>query len=120
MATNAVVPSSMGSKASIVFHSIGHFFATVFAKAKVFLPALQATAGTVETVTAAVPVYGPLGLTVEKAAYAVLGEVASVVNAVDAAGKAKLADAGLDIQVIATVEALIAGVPEIAALAKAL
>ncbi len=120
MATNAVVSSVTGNKASIVFHSIGHFFATVFAKAKLFLPALQSTAGTVEAVTAAVPVYGPLALTVEKTAYAVLGEVASVVNATDAAGQAKLADAGLDLQVIATVEALIAGVPEIAALAKTL
>ena len=70
--------------------------------------------------TSAVPLDGPLALSVENAAYAVLGDVAAVVNAADAAGKAKLADSGLDTQVIATVEALVAALPQVAAMAKAL
>ena len=105
---------------AITFRSLGHFFATFFSKAETFLSMLQGTAGTVEAVTASVPVYGPLALTVEKSAYAVLGDVAAVLNAADAAGKSKLADAGLDTQVIATVEALVAALPQVAAMAKAL
>ena len=121
MATTAGMATvATGSGASIVFRSIGHFFATFFSKAEAFLPRVESTATVVEAVTAALPVYGPLALTVEKAAYAVLGEVASVLNAADAAGRAKLADAGLDISVIETIEALVAAVPQVAALAKAL
>jgi hypothetical protein len=105
---------------AITFKSVGHLFATAYSKIVKILPAIQATAGTVETVTAAVPVYGPLALPVEKAAYAVLGELAAVLNAGGAATSKKLADAGLDINVIQTVEALVKAIPEIAALVQGL
>lgn len=101
-----------------MFKSVGHFFATVFQKVVAVLPAVEKTEGTVETVTAQVPVYGPLAVTVEKAGYAVLGELAAVLNAGGAATAAKLNDAGLDIKVIQTVQALVASVPQFAALAK--
>lgn len=101
---------------SAVFKSTGHFLATVFQKALKVIPVIEQTATTVETVTSAVPVYGPLALTVEKAAYAVLGEVASVLVTTDAAAKAKLSDSGLDINVISTVEALVKDIPQFVAL----
>ncbi len=106
------------------FKSVGHFFATVYSKAVAILPKIQATEKTVETVTAAAavaePVYGPLALTAEKAAYAVLGELSAVLNAGGAAASSKLADAGLDINVISTVEALLKSVPQFAALVSGL
>lgn len=117
--TGAGAPKK-GNSAAITFRSIGHFFATFFEKAEGILVGLQGTATTVETVTAAVPVYGPLALSVEKTAYAVLGDVAAVVNTAEAAGKAKLTDAGLDVAVVATVEALVEALPQVAAMAKAL
>lgn len=104
----------------ITFKSVGHFFATAFQKVVAVLPKVQAADGTVETVTAAIPVYGPLALPIEKLGFAVLGEIASVLNAGDAAAKQKLQDAGLDLNVIATVEALLKDIPTLAALAKAL
>lgn len=105
---------------AITFKSAGHFLATVFQKVVAALPKIQATANTVEAVTAAVPTYGPLGVTAEKAAYAVLGELAAVLNAGGAAATTKLADAGLDINVIQTVEALLASIPQFASFIKAL
>jgi hypothetical protein len=102
---------------AITFKSAGHFLATVLQK-------VLGTEKTVETVTAATsaiePVYGPLALTIEKAGYAVLGELSAVLNSGSAAASAKLADAGLDINVIQTVEALLAGIPQFAALIKGL
>jgi len=99
-----------------MFKSIGHFLATVFQKALPVIQGIQKTEGVVETVTAAVPTYGPLAVPAEKLAYAVLGEIAAVLTASDAAGKAKLQDAGLDINVIQSVEALIASLPQFTAL----
>lgn len=104
----------------ITFKSVGHFFATIFQKVLAVIPKVEATASTVETVTAAVPVYGPLAVPIEKAGYAVLGELASVLTAGGAAAEAKLADAGLDTNVIATVKALVASIPQFVALAKTL
>lgn len=105
---------------AITFKSVGHFFATVYQKVVAVLPKLESTEATVETVSAKVPVYGPLAITLEQAGYAVLGELSAVLNAGGAAAKAKLADAGLDINVITTVEDLVKSVPQVAALAKAL
>lgn len=106
---------------AITFKSVGHFFATVFQKALTIIPKIEATAATVETVTAAIPTYGPLAVPVEKAAYAVLGEIAAVLNAGGTAASTKLADAGLDINVIQTVEDLLKnGIPEFVALIKSL
>jgi len=105
---------------AITFKSVGHFFATVYQKALADLGKVESTEKTVETVSANVPVYGPLAVTVEKAGYAVLGEISAVLTAGGAAAKAKLADAGLDSNVVATVEALMASVPQITAIAKTL
>lgn len=102
------------------FKSVGHFFAAVFQKVVAAVPKIEATETTVETVTAKVPVFGPLALPIEKAGYAVLGELGAVLNAGGAAAKAKLADAGLDENVIATVEALLAEIPQFASLVSAL
>lgn len=119
------------------FRSAGHFLATVFHKvlgaaqatvstvakdAPVVVAAIQqveATAPVVEAVTATIPVYGPLGLTLEKAGYAVLGEIGAAIAAGGAAAKANLANAGLDQAVIATVEELLKAVPESVATVKA-
>lgn len=103
---------------STPFKSVGHFFATVFSKLKTAIPAIESTEATVEKVTAAVPTYGPLALPIEKVGYAILGEVASVLNAGGAAASAKLNDAGLDISVIQTIEALLKEIPQFTALVK--
>lgn len=103
-----------------MFKNLGHFFASAFQKVLAIVPKVEATEGTVETVSAEVPVYGPLAVTVEKAGYAVLGELAAVLNAGGAAAQTKLSDAGLDINVIKTVQALLAGIPQLATLAKSL
>ena len=104
----------------ITFKSVGHLFATVFEKVVADIPKVEATSATVETVTAAIPVYGPLAVPIEKAGYAVLGELASVLTAGGAAAESKLADAGHDVQVIATIKALVASIPQFVALAKTL
>jgi hypothetical protein len=105
---------------AISFKSVGHFFATVFQKVVAVIPKVEATEGTVEAVTAKIPVYGTLALPIEKLGYAALGELASVLNAGGDAAKAKLADAGLDINVITTVEDLLKSVPQFSALISAL
>lgn len=103
-----------------VFKNIGHFFATLFKGAVADIPKIESSAGTVEAITALVPTYGPLAATVEQAAYACLGELAAVLTAGSAATEAKLADAGLDANVVETVKALVASVPTIIADAKKL
>lgn len=104
----------------ITFKSVGHFLAKSFEAINATITKVEASAGTVEAVTAQIPVYGTLALPMEKLGYAVLGELAAVITAGGAAAKAKLADAGLDIAVITSVEALLTGVPQIAAVAKTL
>jgi hypothetical protein len=103
-----------------MFKSVGHFFAVVYKNVLSTLPAIAASKGVVEAVTAKVPVYGPLAVSVEDAGYALLGELSAVLNAGGAAAAAKLNDAGLDIKVIQTVQDLVANVPQFAALAKTL
>jgi hypothetical protein len=111
----------------IIFKSIGHFFATAFQKVVADVPKIESgiqqvedAAPTIEAVTAKLPVFGPLAVPVEKAGFAVLGELAAVLTAAGDAGKAKLQDAGLDIKVIATVEDLLKSIPQLVALAKTL
>lgn len=106
------------------FKSLGHFFATAVQRILADTPKIEASATAaegsaevVETVSAALPVYGPLAVTVEKAGYALIGELIAVLHAGDAAAEAKLADAGLDINVINTVKAIAAD-PSIKAVAK--
>lgn len=101
-----------------MFKSVGHFFATVYQKAISIIPKVQATEATVETVTAVIPVFGPLALPVEKLGYAVLGELSAVIHAGGDAAKAKLADAGLDTNVVESIEALLKSIPQFAALLK--
>ena len=105
-----------------LFNNVAHFFATLFKGAAKAIPAIEATQPVVTAITtaAAGPVYGPLAATLEDAGYAVLGELASVLTAGGAAASAKLVDAGLDIKVIQTVQAVVAGVPAVVAAAKAL
>jgi len=105
---------------AITFKSVGHFFAKVFTAISKGITKVESTETTVETVTAAVPVYGPLALTIEKAGYAALGEIAAVLAAGGAAAQSKLSDAGLDIAVIQTVQAVIDSVPTIVEVAKTL
>ena len=103
-----------------LFNSVGHWFATFFKAAVVTIPKIEAAQGTVETVTKLIPTYGPLLTTLEDAGYMVLGELASVLTAGGSAAATKFADAGLDIKVIQTVQAVVAGVPTIVAAAKKL
>ena len=105
---------------AITFNSIGHLFATFWQKAEGVLAKVEATAPVVEGTTAAIPGLGAGMLTAEWAAYAVLGEISALLSAGDAAAKQKLADTGLDMKVIAAVEALLKTAPEIVALAEAL
>jgi hypothetical protein len=105
---------------AISFNSIGHALASIYTEVVAGVKKVEGVEKTVETVTAAIPVYGPLGLTVEKAAFAALGELGAVLAAGGDAVKAKLADAGLDQNVVATVEALLAGGVQVATLIKAL
>ena len=102
---------------AITFKSVGHFFAKAFQAVAKDLPKVEASKTTVEAVTSAVD---PSAVPVEDAAYAVLGEVASAINAGGSAASAKLADAGLDVSVIQKVEALLKSLPGLASLAKAL
>jgi len=104
----------------ITLKSVGHFFAKAYHAVVADLPKVEKTEGVVETVSAAVPVYGPLAVPLEKVAYALLGEVSAALNAGDAAVQAKLADAGLDIEVIQTVHDVVESFPAIATVAKAL
>lgn len=96
-----------------MWKSLGHFFASFFQK-------VLAVAPVVEGVTAALPIYGPLGLTIEKAAFAVLGEVQAAISAGGAAAEAHLANAGLDANVIATVKAVGVSAVNLADVTKAL
>jgi hypothetical protein len=105
---------------AITFKSIGHFFAKAYEAIIADLPKIEATESTVEAVTAAIPTFGPLALTAEKTAYAVLGEISAVLTAGGDAAAAKLTDAGLDINVVNTVKAVVASVPSIVSVAKAL
>ena len=100
-----------------MFKSIGHFFATFFGGVLKVADVAAKAAPVIEGVTALIPVYGPLALTIEKAGEAALGELSAVINSGNAAAKQHLKDAGLDANVIATVEAILAKYPNVSALA---
>ncbi len=101
----------------ITFKSVGHFFATAFKAIVKDLPAIEGTKTVVEGVTASID---PAIIPVENAAYAVLGEIASVLTAGGAAATAKLQDAGLDVAVIDKVKSVMAGAGSLIAVAKTL
>ena len=100
-----------------MFKSIGHFFATFFGGVLKVADVAAKAAPVIEGVTALIPVYGPLALTIEKAGEAALGELSAVINSGSAAAKQHLTDAGLDAKVIATIEDILKQHPNVAALA---
>jgi hypothetical protein len=106
-------------KETYMWKSLGHFFASVFQKVLAVNATIQKDAPVIEGATAAVPVYGPLAVTVEQAAFAVLGEVAAALNAGGAAVETQLTSAGLDQKVIDTVKAVAASSVNLADVVKA-
>lgn len=81
---------------------------------------VESAAPIVEAVTAAIPTYGPLAVTFEQVGFMVLGELSQVLAAGGAAAADKLVNAGLDINVIQTVQHVYqTEAPQIAALAAA-
>jgi hypothetical protein len=105
---------------AITFKSVGHFLAKAFKVIVADLPKVIATAGTVEAVTAEIPALGVPVVAVESAAYAVLGEISALLATGGAAAEAKLANAGLDEKVVASVKELLLSIPTLVALAQAL
>ena len=101
----------------ITFKSVGHFFAKVFRDVVVGLHVVEGTASVVEGVTAAV---FPQAVPVEKAAYAVLGEISSLLTAGGQAAEDKLANVGVDVSVINQVKSVLASVPHVVAIASKL
>ena len=99
---------------ALSWKAVGHFFASALQT----LAAVQKAAPVVEGVTAAVPGVGISAAAIENAGFAVLGELAGLINAGGDAAKHKLADAGLDITVIQQVEAVLGGISELAAIVK--
>ena len=98
-----------------VYNSVAHFIATAIKRLLAASPvivadctAVESTQTEVTAITALVPTYGPLAVTVENAGYALLGEIIAVLKASGAAAEAKLLDVGLDANVVATVKAVAA------------
>ena len=112
------VTSGKEPSMALSFKSVGHMFATFFHAVGTGVAKLESTETSVETATAAIPGAAP-AVTIEKAAYAVLGEVASILNTGGEAVEAKLTDAGLDSAVVTQVKGLLGSVSQVAALAKA-
>ena len=102
---------------AITFKSVGHAFATFFKNASADIAKLQKTETTVETVTQLVPGGAPI-VGIESVAYACLGELAGLISAGDSAAESKLADAGLDSAVVASVKALVGSASQIGTLVK--
>ena len=105
--------------AAISFKSVGHFFAVAFTAVVKGLKDVEGTETTVETATASIP-GSATAVLVEKGAYAVLGEISSLLSVGGAAAASKLSDAGLDKAVVTQVQTLMAQVPEVVAIAKTL
>ena len=124
--TSTLTPAAAGETETrmITFKSVGHFFASAFKKLAAAEPKIaadlklvQGAKPVVEGVTqAAAPELVPL----EDAGFAVLGEVASLLNAGGEAMAAKLANVGFDVNVINMAKQVLAAVPQIAQVAKAL
>ena len=96
-----------------LFASVTHFFAKAI---NVFLTAdpkieaaaakIEAAGPEIEAVAAAVPVYGPVAVTIEKAGEMALGALVSVLHVFGTAAQAKLLNAGLDVTAIQTAQAV--------------
>lgn len=107
----------------ITFKSVGHFFATSIKSLAPTLNFLEATKPVVETVTevaTAGTAVAPVAKTFEDLGYAVLGELSAVLNAGGDAAKAKLADAGLDVNVLNAVRSLLTTFEQVSTVAKKL
>ena len=96
-----------------LFTSIGHFFAkavSVFLSVEPKIDAgaakVEAAGASVEAVTAAIPVYGPMAVTIEKAGEMALGAIVGVIHSFGAAAQSNLTNAGLDITAIQTAQAV--------------
>jgi hypothetical protein len=92
-----------------MFKSLTHFFATAISKFLTVEPKIEAVATKIEAaapeieaVSAAIPTYGPLAVSIEKAGEMALGGLVSVVHVLGEAAQAKLLDAGFDITAINT------------------
>ena len=100
----------------ISFASIGHAFAYAIEKihaglaaVEKVLPSIAQDAAIVEGVTALIPGAGAqTAVAIERVAFAVLGDVAAAVNAVDAATLAKGVNVTLDSGVATAIKTLIA------------
>jgi hypothetical protein len=97
---------------SFGFDNLGHAFASALHDVHVGLswvareiPKLQADAPTVEAITGLV---SPQAATIERAAFAILGDVAAAVNAADQAALANGMDVKLDASTVQSVKNLIA------------
>jgi hypothetical protein len=116
---------------SINFKSVGHAFATFFKAVVADIPKVDAgiskvegtktevTATTSAILSAVDPAAASTAVGIEDAAYAVLGEVVSVLNAGGAAAEAKLANAGLDQAVITAAKNVAAGASQVGTLVAA-
>lgn len=108
----------------ISFKSVGHFFATAIKKLIVAEPKvaadLQAAENSKPVVEAVTAAADPALVPLEDAGYACLGEIAALLNAGGEAAASKLADAGLDVNVINIAKQALAQIPQIATVAKAL
>lgn len=113
---------------SFSFSSVGHFLASALSDvvkgadavasflAKAVTPANQTE---IEALTALLPgAAGVTGVAIERGVFAVAGEVASVIHTFDTAAIQKLADAGLDKDVITEFADLIKSVPGLFASVK--
>lgn len=78
--------------------------------AKISTPGNEAT---VEALTALIPVYGAAGVVVERAVFAIAGEVAAALKDFDTASVEKLVNAGLDKTVITDFVNLIKSTPSL-------
>jgi hypothetical protein len=101
------------------FRSIGHFFAVGFKALVGDLPKIEAAKPVVEAITNAIPGGAPF-VAIEDVAFSLVGELAAVLTSGGAAAKAKLADAGLDINVLTNVENLLQTAPALVAVAKSI
>lgn len=100
---------------AISFASVGHAFAAVFHEIAVtakavekILVAIAPTSTEVEAITALIPGIGAEGVVLERAAYAVLGQVVAAVHSAGAAATANGLNVQLDQDFINDLNALIA------------
>lgn len=104
--------------ANAFFKNLGHAVASTFTKVvneeKAVIVALNKFSGSeksVEGVTALLP-YGGIGVTVERLAYGAIGSLAAAITS-QPKSVAQLANAGVDAQFLAEVEAFVKAAPDL-------